>query len=481
LKPSKIFLGLIKIPIDFFLGILAFYLAYLVRSRTDLIPGLNIPADTSIFPALQDYLIFAAYAVTGLVLIYSWNRMYSLKNTPRLTKELSQIIILNAAWLMLIITWFFVIRTLPFSRLVLGYTTLFATILIGASRIFINLITRAAQHYGIGRTTVLFIGNNNLTEKIYSYMKKDTSYKIKGLVDDQEYEKSPFHYLGKITDLEKIIKNNEIEEVIQTKGNLTETQNTDIVEFCRHNHIGYSFVPDLLTFYHTNIDVETREGIPIIHLKPTPLDGWGKVTKRIFDLAGASIGLLILSPIFICTAIAIKIDSKGPVFFTQLDDGSRVKRVGQFGKLFNFFKFRSMFPKTHNLRYTKEMTEQNLRAGTPLVKIKNDPRVTRVGKFIRNYSIDELPQLFSVLAGTMSLVGPRAHLPEEVEKYQKHHKFVLTIKPGCTGLPQISGRSDLDFEQEIKLDSYYIEHWSPWLDTKIILKTFGVLFKGYKE
>jgi lipopolysaccharide/colanic/teichoic acid biosynthesis glycosyltransferase len=139
-----------------------------------------------------------------------------------------------------------------------------------------------------------------------------------------------------------------------------------------------------------------------------------------------------------------------------------------------------MYPKVHNLRYT-ELAKQNIRNGTPMVKIKNDPRVTNVGRFIRKYSIDELPQLFNVLIGNMSLVGPRPHLPEEVEKYQKHHKFVLTIKPGITGLPQISGRSDLNFEEEIKLDSFYIEHWSPWLDTKIILKTFGVLFKGYKE
>lgn len=473
-------MGLIKIPLDFGFGILSFYLAYLIRSRTDLIPGIYIPADTTIFPPLQDFLVFAIYAVTGLIIIYGWNRMYSLKNTPRLAKELSQVVILNAAWLMIIITWFFIIRTLPFSRLVLGYTTLFATILIGASRILLNSVEKILLHYNIGRKKLLFIGNNNITERLIHQLKKDSRYKIVGVIDDQEYEKAPINYLGKITNLEAIIQKYQIEEIIQTKSGLSETQSTDIVEFCREHHLEYSFVPDLLTFYHTNIEVETRDGIPIIQVKPTPLDGWGKVLKRIFDLIGATIGLTLLSPIMLITAIAIKLDSKGPILFTRLDDGSRVKRVGQYGRLFNFYKFRSMLPNTDTLRYTK-LAAQNTRQGTPLVKIKNDPRITRVGRFIRKYSIDELAQLFNVLNGTMSLVGPRPHLPEEVSKYQKHHKFVLTTKPGITGLPQISGRSDLDFEQEVKLDSYYIEHWSLWLDIKIILKTFGVLFKGYKE
>jgi lipopolysaccharide/colanic/teichoic acid biosynthesis glycosyltransferase len=139
-----------------------------------------------------------------------------------------------------------------------------------------------------------------------------------------------------------------------------------------------------------------------------------------------------------------------------------------------------MFPKTDSLRYTK-LANSNMRTDGPLVKIKDDPRITRIGKFIRKFSIDELPQLWNVVVGNLSLVGPRPHLPEEVAKYEKHHKFVLTIKPGLSGLAQISGRSELSFEDEIKLDKYYIENWSMWLDIKIILKTFLVVLMGYKE
>ncbi|MCC7432050.1 sugar transferase [Candidatus Peregrinibacteria bacterium] len=203
--------------------------------------------------------------------------------------------------------------------------------------------------------------------------------------------------------------------------------------------------------------------------------------KRSFDFIGAICGIILLSPIMIITAILIKLDDpKGTIIFKFLDDGSRVKRVGQKGRLFNFYKFRSMKPNTHNLRYS-ELAHLDTRQGTPMVKIKNDPRITKIGSFIRKTSIDELPQLFNVLKGEMSLVGPRPHLPEEVAKYQKHHKFVLTLKPGITGMAQISGRSDLDFEKEVKLDTYYIENWSLLLDLKILIKTILVIFKRYEE
>ncbi|MBI4975293.1 sugar transferase [Candidatus Peregrinibacteria bacterium] len=271
-----------------------------------------------------------------------------------------------------------------------------------------------------------------------------------------------------------------MEEIIQTESNLKEGQAEDILEICDLNHVSYKFVPDLLEVRRTNISIEEVGAIPIISLKSTPLDGWGKVIKRILDITGAVIGIILFSPILIITAMAIKLDSKGPILFTKLDNETPVKRVGQFGKLFNFYKFRSMKPNTDGMRYTK-LSGLNMRTEGPLVKITNDPRITRVGKFIRKYSIDELPQLWNVLIGNMSLVGPRPHLPEEVNKYEKKHRFVLTIKPGMTGIPQTSGRSELTFEDEVKMDRYYIENWSLWLDIKIIFKTLGVILKGYKE
>jgi lipopolysaccharide/colanic/teichoic acid biosynthesis glycosyltransferase len=171
-------------------------------------------------------------------------------------------------------------------------------------------------------------------------------------------------------------------------------------------------------------------------------------------------------------ALLIKLTSKGPIFFRKLPDSTPSRRIGEDGVPFPYFKFRTMRHDAHDLRYDPDFQKEHgtLREG-PLVKIKNDPRVTPVGRFLRAWSIDELPEFFLVLKGDMSLVGPRPHLPEEVDMYKPHHRRVLSIKPGITGMAQISGRADLDFEDEVKIDTWYIEHWSPVLDLWILLKT----------
>jgi exopolysaccharide biosynthesis polyprenyl glycosylphosphotransferase len=198
----------------------------------------------------------------------------------------------------------------------------------------------------------------------------------------------------------------------------------------------------------------------------TSLEGWGKIFKRIFDLVLSFLLLpffLILYPI---VAIFIKLDSKGPVIV-------KLQRVGEGGKLFYLYKFRSMIENAHQLK--KDLLPLSERQG-PLFKLKNDPRITRVGKFLRRFRIDEVPQIINVLKGDMSLVGPRPHEPEEVEKYLPYQKRLLSIKPGITGLAQISGASDLPFEKEVDLDTYYIENWSLLFDIKILIRTAFKIF-----
>jgi lipopolysaccharide/colanic/teichoic acid biosynthesis glycosyltransferase len=218
----------------------------------------------------------------------------------------------------------------------------------------------------------------------------------------------------------------------------------------------------------------------MIEVKNTPLDGWSRIYKRIFDVVFSAIGIIITSPITILTAIAIKIDSCGPIIYKN-------ERIGSDGRKFFVYKFRYMKwdqcvtdenPELEKaLKLEKDLiAKQSVRKG-PLYKIKRDPRKTRVGHFIEKYSIDELPQLFNVFLGNMSMVGPRPHQEREVEKYMEYHRRLLTIKPGITGMAQVSGRSDLDFEDEYRLDLYYIENWSLWLDLQICLKTIGVLFR----
>lgn len=479
MKRFEILFGLLKIPTDFFMTVLAFMLAYKLRLITQPIEGIAKPIDYSTLPTLEQYLLFSAKAGILLIIIFALGKMYSLKTTEKLSRESQKVLAVCGIWVMSIITYFFFARTFPFSRLAIIYSWALTLILVIGGRTLIHMAQRVFHKAGIGQRRLLFIGNNNIANEIAQQLRENPIYKIVGVVGEKN-DKSNLKHLGSMTQLEYILKHHDIDETIQAKSGFSEKQDEEILEHCEFNQIDYRFVPDLLDFRRINVDIETIGNIPVISLKPTPLDGWSRVLKRGIDLIGATLGLIILSPIFLATAIAIKLDSKGPIIFKTLEDGSPVKRVGEKGKLFKFYKFRSMHPDTDHLRLTI-LRNQNIRKDGPLIKIGNDPRITRVGKFIRRYSIDELPQLLSVIKGDMSLVGPRPHLPDEVAGYKKQHHFVFNMKPGVTGLSQISGRSELTFEQETKLDRFYIENWSIWLDIKIIFKTIGVILKGYKE
>lgn len=191
-----------------------------------------------------------------------------------------------------------------------------------------------------------------------------------------------------------------------------------------------------------------------------------EVIKRLIDVVCSFLGVLVLSPLFIIIAIIIKITSKGPVFFSQ-------KRVGKDGKEFDMYKFRSMVINAEELK--EKLAAQNEMSG-PMFKMKDDPRVTKVGKFIRKTSIDELPQLWNVLKGDMSLVGPRPSLPKEVAQFEDWMYRRLEVKPGLTCYWQVSGRNNIDFEDWMKLDIKYVDERSTWIDIKLIFKTVGVLF-----
>ena len=191
-----------------------------------------------------------------------------------------------------------------------------------------------------------------------------------------------------------------------------------------------------------------------------------EIFKRIIDIIGAGLGLILLSPIIAIVACAVKVTSKGPIFFSQ-------KRVGKNGELFEMYKFRSMVVNAEELKGNLE--DQNEMSG-PMFKIKDDPRVTKVGKFIRKTSIDELPQLWNILKGDMSLVGPRPSLPKEVEQFDNWMFKRLSVRPGLTCYWQVSGRNNIDFEDWMKLDVKYVEERNIWIDIKLIFKTIFVLF-----
>ncbi len=196
----------------------------------------------------------------------------------------------------------------------------------------------------------------------------------------------------------------------------------------------------------------------------TPLDGWGRIIKHLTDLFGSIILIVLTSPLMILTAVLVKLTSRGPILFRQ-------ERVG-LERNFTFYKFRTM------RTGSEKEHEKYIKKYGNMFKLSNDPRLTPVGSFLRKTSIDELPQFFNVLRGDMSLIGPRPPMPEEVKKYTNWQKRRLGIKPGITGLWQVSGRSEISFDEWVRLDAFYIENWSLWLDCQIFLKTIWVVIKG---
>lgn len=474
MKKFDLIFGLMRVVLDFLLVVLALVLAYHLRlSWTGF-----FPIEDSVTPLPYDEFFGLAFAsAVILVLVFFVTGQYDFRESRRLTRELKNLLINVFVWLGVVLSLLFFLREEFFSRLIVIYALVGVLVFLGLERILLNILAENLRKFGIGRAKIIFVGANKMTDEMIGIFEKNASVEVLGMVRTEKMPKKNLQrkLLGQLKNLEEIVAKFRPTQIIQT-ANLNDGDSLELREFCYTHHLRYRFIPSNFALRQTNVETVWVETIPVLEMKITPLDGWGRIGKRIFDLVFAIMALILLSPVFLVIAIAIKLDSNGPVFFSYLPNGERVKRVGRHGKLVNFLKFRTMRHNSHNERYGK-LANQSHREG-PLLKIKNDPRITNVGRFLRRWSLDELPQLWNVLCGELSLVGPRAHLPEEVDKYTLYQRKVLSIKPGVTGMAQISGRSDLGFEEEVNLDIWYIENWSFWLDLRIILRTIGVVFGG---
>ncbi len=317
-----------------------------------------------------------------------------------------------------------------------------------------------------------FVGTFEEYEK-FNYFLNKTSVKVDevGYILDREMpEKRVFNTLGLLDDLEQILRNNEIDQVYfiqHSDDNIAQIQK--YIDICLEMGVTVKVVLDVSyshRMHRSNSYVSSVGTFPLITYHTIALNSYEQAIKRLMDLVISIIATIVLSPIMLITAIAIKLDSQGPVIFKQI-------RVGQNGRTFNIYKFRSMCADAEDRK--EELLEQNEMDGF-MFKIKNDPRVTKVGKFIRKTSIDELPQLFNVIRGDMSLVGTRPPTVDEVSQYKRGQWRRISIKPGVTGLWQISGRNSIkDFDEVVELDLRYIDNWSLYADIAILFKTVGVL------
>lgn len=469
MKKSELIFNVILLPLDYLAIVLAAITAYFLRftSFAEVRPIVyEMP--------FGEFMNIVFLVALGAIIIFAIGRMYSMRGTRKVLDEIIKVFLACSAGIMLVIVVIFFQRELFSSRFIILAAWALAFIYVSFARIVIISLQRYFFKKGIGIHKVVLIGDDKTKDELATAFGKRKSYGFKVVA---EYHDFSDEAEGKILELWRQKK---IDEVVLADPTINKNTNLRLVEFAQEHNLVFKYAADLFKTYAINVDVNTIAGIPIVELKRTPLDGWGRVIKRLLDIIGSLILIIITSPIMIIVAIAIKIESRGPVFFARKDNGEKVKRIGQNGEPFWYFKFRSMKDKVDSQRTSGELANKNIREDSPLTKFEDDPRVTRVGKFIRKFSMDELPEFFLVLRGKMSLVGPRPHLPDEVAQYKRHHKRVLSIKSGVTGMAQASGRSDLDFEEEVKLDVYYIENWSLKLDLQILFKTPFILFKKRK-
>ncbi|MGC8867019.1 MAG: undecaprenyl-phosphate galactose phosphotransferase WbaP [Elusimicrobiales bacterium] len=330
---------------------------------------------------------------------------------------------------------------------------------------------------GLLRKKALIIGSGKLAQKIYLALKNEINlcYEIAGFIDDTSEKEVIGYKIHKgINNIERYIKSAHITDVIIAKENLTKNELQRLINTVQHKAQNVIYIPEIegiaisgteikYFFYEQAFGIEIKNNLsnPIIYL-----------TKRIIDYITAVIVTILLLPIFVIISILIKFDSKGPIIYSH-------KRVGKNGRYFNCYKFRTMYADAdRRLKEILEKDPEKKKEWERFWKLKDDPRVTKLGKFLRKTSLDELPQIFNVLKGEMSLVGPRPVVQKEIDDYYKEDaQYYFKVPPGVTGLWQVSGRSNTSYEYRISLDSWYVKNWNLWLDIVILLKTVKAVIK----
>ncbi len=475
MKKTELIFTSILVPIDFLMllaaGIFSYYLRIspIITEYRPVLFYLNLP--------FSRFLTLVAGVSFFMLVVFALVGLYQIQLKRSLRDDFVKILIGVSAGIMILVFYIFLRRELFDSRFLVlaGWFSAIVFVFIGRLAVLFWQRYLIKKHqFGIHR--VVLIGADGISQSIRRQIQDEAvlGYQVAGSFVKPDFDK-----------FEELVGQGRLDEIILAEPNLNKKDFWDLLSFCEDRHLVFKFVPNLFQSLTSNSSVATLGTAPIIEIKRTALDGWGRIIKRIFDLLGASLFVIVFSWLYLLIALAIRIDSPGPVIY-------RDYRYGYKKRKFVFYKFRTMradlcdgeFGTEKGNQILKKLEQdksRNARPDGPLHKIIDDPRITKAGRFLRKYSLDELPQFFNVIKGDMSLVGYRPHMSYEVERYTREQSKMFVGKPGITGLAQISGRSDLDFDQEVKLDLYYIENWSLLLDLSILLKTpLVVLLKKHR-
>jgi exopolysaccharide biosynthesis polyprenyl glycosylphosphotransferase len=480
-KRSELVFSLILVPLDFIALVAAFVLAYIIRVKLEGRPVAHpIPA--------QDFLQVLLIVLPVWILIFALSGLYNQSNLRGRLDELGKVFLAVSGGVMfMILLDFFQRQPLFPSKAVPIYAYGLGLLFVLILRVIVRAVQKWMFNLNIGVHRALIVGSGELAQRIAHDLSFTRSgYRIMGVIDTARGAAKRMPGLPIFASLDEALETvgrKKIDEIIQADSALDQDEVLGLVNYATNHHMSYRFIPNQFGVYATNSQMANLAGIPMIEIRLTPLDGWGRIVKRAFDLVGSLCGLLLLSPVFVAVIITTMVRDPGPVFY-------RHRRLSRAGGDVHVMKFRSMLWQycTGPERPYKTAEEAFTAMGRPELiaefkrdqKVADDPRVSRFGRFLRKSSIDELPQLLNVLRGDMSLVGPRPIMPVELARYGDQGASFLALKPGITGLWQISGRNDISYDDRVKLDIYYVENWSLWLDIKILLKTVVaiVLRKG---
>lgn len=442
----------------------AYSIAFILRVKISDAPVVNaIAADT--------YLGSLLILLPFVIIIFSVVGLYRTVRNDSLLSTIGKLLLgaFLAMLLMVFIDYFHPATIFPAKKVPL-YGLVISIILLAVERSLLYLIRYLRNRTNIGLPSVLVIGDNETAKLLVRDIERpSSSYRLQGVVGDGRLKWTTYKTF------DEAVANFLPNIIIQVTSADKPKVDNKILAFAQKHYIDFKFVPSDINDLSDHVEMELFMGdIPMMSVEPTRLVGWGRFVKRLFDIVVSFIAIIVLSPIFLLVFIAEKItDPKASAVFHQI-------RLTRGDQKFMLYKFRTQYAK-----YDGTTPEQAFkRIGKPeLIKkyrdngdfLDDDPRVTPIGKYIRRLSLDELPQLFNVLKGDISLVGPRALIPQELNKYEQKHK-ILNVKSGITGLAQISGRRDLPWEQRRKLDVYYVQNWSFALDIQILFKTVWQVF-----
>jgi len=458
----------LRTVLDIFTIWIALFVAYYIRKNFFSVPL----ADQISGLPLSIFWFSVVFSFYWLIVFY-YTGLYKIERKENFNYEVIKIIKGVSLGLLGIVAWIFLEKLTWASRSIILLFWLLGILFIILERCLLRCLIYYLRKRGVYNKMVLMVDKG---ERTFDFVRelshhKEWGLKIIGFVTftpTDEKEIAGYPVLGSIDDIPDLINRKVVDIVVMSPNWRKPGKMASLIKLCEVYGIDVYFIPEIFDISFAQLKIEKFLDFPLILFYTAPKDYWKLLIKRLIDILGSLTGLILFSPLFLLIAILIKLDSAGPVFFSQ-------KRVGLNGRKFVLYKFRTM--EEYAQKQLRKLLPLN-ETGGPAFKITNDPRVTRVGRFLRKTSLDELPQLWNVLKGDMSLVGPRPSTKREVALYKDWQRRRLSMKPGLTCLWQISGRSDIKFDKWMEMDLEYIDNWSLWLDLKILFKTIPAVLLG---